>query len=153
MAMDWSPNNLLPELSETIEIVKPESISDLEQWLTIVNTELIAPLKLDFVLMESMLAQAGIEIFLLKYNGIGVSTCLLHQSENSTGLYLIATLKSAQKQGLASLLVRYILARNSRAAKNPVVLHATPSGEPLYLKLGFQSYGHFFLYRYLNQEL
>lgn len=152
MAMKWT-NYLLPELLETIEIVKPDSLSDRKQWLTIVNKELIAPLKLDFTLLESMLTQPGIEIFLLKSNGIGVSTCLLYQSENSTGLYLIATLKSEQKQGFASLLVRYILAQNARESKNPVILHATPQGEPMYSKLGFESFNHFFLYRQLNRSL
>lgn len=153
MATNWSPNILLPELPETIEIVKPESISDRKQWLTIVNKELIAPLKLDIALLESMLTQSGIELFLLKSNGIGVSTCLLYQNENSSGLYLIATLKSAQKQGFASLLVRYILAQNAQESKNPVILHATPQGEPMYLKLGFESLNHFFLYRQLNRSL
>lgn len=153
MAKPWSLNNIPPEIPETIEIVKPESLPDLEQWLTIVNTELIAPLKLDFPLLKSMLAQSGIEIFLLKSNGIGVSTCLLYQTENSSGLYLIATLKTAQKQGFASLLVRYILALNALESKNPVILHATPQGEPMYLKLGFKSFNHFFLYRQLNRSL
>jgi len=153
MAMSWSPNQILPEIPEAIEIVKPESISDMEQWLKIVNTELIAPLKLDVSLLESMLAQTGIEIFLLKQNGVGVSTCLLFRTEISTGLYLIATLKSAQKQGFASLLVRYILAQNALESKNPVILHATPLGELMYLKLGFESFKHFYLYRQLNRSL
>ena len=153
MEMSWSPNQILPELPETIEIVRPKSLQDREQWRTIVNTELIAPLKLDVSLLESMLTQPEIEIFLLKQNGVGVSTCLLYQSENSTGMYLIATLKSAQKQGFASLLVRYILAQNALESKNPVILHATPLGEPMYLKLGFESFNHFYLYRKLNKSL
>ena len=153
MAMSWSPNQILPEIPEAIEIVNPASISDKEQWRTIVNIELIAPLKLDVSLLESMLTQPEIEIFLLKQNGLGVSTCLLFRTKNSTGLYLIATLKSAQKQGLASLLIRYILAQNALESKKPIILHATPQGEPMYSKLGFESINHFFLYRQLNKSL
>ena len=153
MAMNWSANHILPELPETIEIVRPKSLQDREQWLNIVNTELIAPLKFDISLLESMLGQTGMEISLLKQNGIGLSTCLLFRTKNSTGLYLIATLKSAQKQGFASLLVRYILAQNALESKNPVILHATPLGEPMYFKLGFESFNHFFLYRQLNRSL
>ena len=153
MAMNWSPNHILPKLPETIEIVQPKSLQDREQWLNIVNTELIAPLKLDIALLESMLIQSGIELFLLKSNGICVSTCLRYQTENSSGLYLIATLKSAQKQGFASLLVRYILAKHAPESEKPIILHATPLGERVYLKLGFESFNYFFLYRQLNRSL
>lgn len=139
-----------PDLPKTIEVVKPKSATDIDQWIKIVTSQLISPALLDKTLLESLIAQSGIEIFLLKHNGVGVSTVLVFTSENSTGLYLIATIKSAQRQGFASLLVQQILFHETRKSINPIILHATPKGEALYSKLGFVPFNHFFLYRFLN---
>lgn len=139
-----------PNLPETVRIVRPESPTDIEQWLKIVSIELVAPARLDGSFLESLLASPGIEAFLLKYNGVGVSTILTFSSKNSTGLYLIATEKSAQQQGFAKLLVHQII---SQCAKKPIVLHATQKGEALYSKLGFQPFNQFFLYRYFKTNL
>jgi len=150
MALTNVQKDTPPELPDGIEIVKPESSSDREQWMEIVNMELLAPLKMDKTLLESIIAKSGIEAYLLKNKGIGVSTILVFETSASTGLYLLATAKSAQKQGFANLLVRHILDQHARRSKNPVILHATQSGEHLYLKLGFQSFNQFFLYRQLK---
>lgn len=150
MAIKNTQNQILPALPDEIEIVNPESSAEMEQWQKIVNTELISPLLMDKNLLESMIEQPGIDAYLLKKNGIGLSTILVFESAHSIGLYLIATEKSAQRQGFASLLVQYILAQNARRSKNPVILHATQLGEPLYLKLGFQPVNQFFLYRQLK---
>jgi GNAT superfamily N-acetyltransferase len=139
-----------PNLPETVQIARLESPADIEQWLKIVSAELIAPSRLDSSLLESLLASPGIEAFLLKYNGVGVSTILTFSSENSSGLYLIATERSAQRQGFGKLLVHQII---SQCAKKPIVLHATQKGEALYSKLGFQPFNQFFLYRYLKSKL
>lgn len=143
-------HNNLPELVDEVEIVKPESSADQEQWLRIVNTELVAPLKMDKTLLENIVAMPEIEAYLLKHNGVGVTTILTFETVESTGLYLIATEKPAQKQGFASLLVQHILVQNARRSKNPVILHATQPGERMYLRLGFQPINQFFLYRQLK---
>ena len=141
-----------PALPQTIEMVKPESPEDRNQWLKIVTSQLIAPARLDKTLLESLIAQPQFEAFLLKHKGVGVSTILVFTSGNSTGLYLIATEKSAQRQGFAQLLVQQILCQEAGKSINPIVLHATPKGEALYSKLGFVPYNQFFLYRFLNMH-
>ncbi len=106
--------------------------------------------ELDKTLLESLIAQSGFEVYMLKYKGVGVSTVLVFNSETSTGLYFIATQKSAQRQGFARLLVQHIIFQESRKSSNPIILHATQKGEALYPKLGFLPFNQFFLYRYLN---
>lgn len=139
-----------PDLPESVEVVKVESAADIEQWIKVVTSQLIAPARLDKILVESLIAQTCFEAFLLKYNGTGVSTILVFKTGHSTGLYLIATEKSAQRQGFARLLVQHILFHETRKSNNPIVLHATPKGEALYSSLGFLPYNQFFLYRILN---
>lgn len=153
MALGSLKDHTTPSLPETVHIVKVASPTDLEQWLKIVSLELIAPSLLNKNLMKRLLAQSAFEAYLLKYNDIGVSTILIFESTDSTGLYLIATEKSSQKQGFASLLVQYILSQNTKRSNKPVILHATRKGEPLYSKLGFLPFNQFFLYRYIKTDL
>ncbi|MBW8331223.1 MAG: GNAT family N-acetyltransferase [Prolixibacteraceae bacterium] len=141
------------QLPETVQIVRCENSDDIEQWIQIVTSELITPVQFDKVLLENLIDQSGVEVYLLKYNGKGVSTMLVFSSETSTGLYFIATQKSAQRQGFAKLLVQQILSQNARKSKLPVILHATKTGEALYSKLGFLPFNQFFLYRYINANL
>ena len=142
-----------PDLPKNIEVVNPESATDIEQWIKIVTSQLISPARLDKTLLENLITKPGIEIFLLKHNGVGVSTILVFTSENSTGFYLIATERSAQRQGFASLLVQRILFLETRKSINPIILHANQKGKALYSKLGFVPYNQFFLYRFLNTPL
>jgi hypothetical protein len=149
-----SLQNLTPRvLPDAIEIVKPQSVSELEQWLKIVNTELVSPLRMEESLLKSLTALPEFDAYLMQKDGIGVSTILVFESTESTGLYMIATEKSAQKQGFASLLVHHILWQHAQRSKKQVILHATQSGEPLYLKFGFQPINQFFLYRYLKSNI
>jgi len=153
MAIDPSTAISAPELPETIEIINPKSATEIEQWLNIVTSQLIAPDRLDKTLLESLIAQPPFfEAFLLKYKGIGVSTILVFKNMTSTGFYFIATEKSAQRQGFAKLMVQQILFEESQKSANPIVLHATSKGESLYSKLGFQPFNQFFLYRFINSH-
>lgn len=145
------PDSVAPDLPDTIEVVNVESPEEMDQWLKVVTSQLIAPARLDKALLESLLLHPGMECFLLKANGMGVSTILVFTSETSRGLYLIATEKSAQRQGYAKWLVQWILSRESQKSNMPVVLHATPRGEALYSKLGFLPFNQFFLYRLLRK--
>ncbi|MDP3916140.1 MAG: GNAT family N-acetyltransferase [Bacteroidota bacterium] len=153
MAFKNSFDMVLPQLPETVKIVRCESADDMDQWIQIVTSELIAPVQFDKVLLGNLIDQSGIEVYLLKYNGKGVSTMLVFNSETSTGLYFIATKKTAQRQGFAKLLVQHILSQNARKSNLPLILHATKTGEALYSKLGFKPFNQFFLYRYLNANL
>lgn len=137
---------------QNIEIVKTESSADLDQWIKVVTSQLVAPARLDKSLLESLIAQPSFEAFLLKYDGVGVSTILVFTSEQSTGLYLIATEQSAQRQGFAQLLVQQVMLGVGQRSTHPVVLHATPKGEALYSKLGFMPFNQFYLYRSLNMH-
>lgn len=143
----------LLDLPESVQIVKLQSLEDIEQWIKIVSSELIAPARLGKTLLESLITQPEIEAFLLKYNGVGVSTILVFNSGSSTGFYLIATEKSAQRQGFAKMLVQQIKYQQILKSINPIILHATPKGEALYSKLGFLPYNQFFLYRLINTPL
>jgi len=143
----------VPDLPEDLELLKPDSPEDIEQWIKIVTSQLISPARLDKTLVDSFITQPGMEIFLLKHKGVGVSTIFVFTSETSTGLYLLATEKSAQRQGFGKFLIHWVSFLEARKSNKPIILHATSKGEAIYLKLGFKPYNQFFLYRYLNTQL
>ena len=152
MVLTNIPHRTPTVLPGGIEIIRPQSLSDREQWLKIVNTELLAPLKMDEALLEGILSEPAFKVYILKNKGVGVSTILTFTSKDSTGLYLLATARTEQKKGYAGLLVQYILDQYAHGSNNPVILHATQAGEPLYLKLGFKPVNQFYLYRQLKAD-
>ena len=152
MAREFIELQDVPQLPENTEIVNLNHPRDLQQWAHIVSTELLVPNQFEPALVEKLMAKHGVEIFLLKHNGVGVSTILVYQSANSTGLYMIATSQAARRKGYAYLLVEQIIRQVSQQSKKPIILHATQKGEGLYAKLGFMPYNQFFLYRYLNPQ-
>jgi GNAT superfamily N-acetyltransferase len=152
MAREYTENTKAPELPRNIEIVNLDHPDDKNQWVNIVSTELIAPTRFDQDLIDKLRARPGIELFLLKKDGMGVCTLMSYDSGHSTGLYMIATSKPSQRKGFGHMLVSHIVWQINRQSKNPVILHATPKGEGLYAKSGFLPLNQFFLYRFLNQR-
>jgi len=140
------------DLPVDIEVIKPDSPAVIEQWINIVTSQLISPARLDKTLVKSLIAKPGIEIYLLKHKGVGISTILVFTSETSTGLYLLATEKSSQRQGFGKFLIHWVSFMEARKSNRPIVLHGTSMGEAIYAKLGFKPYNQFFLYRYLNTQ-
>lgn len=138
-----------PELVNIEEITHDE---DLEQWIKIVSTELLNSATIEKSLLKKLIVHPSFDAYLLKNNGIGVSSVMVFKSEESFGLYLIATAKSAQKKGFGRILITAVLARLAAEAKKPVILQATSAGEILYTKLGFVPANRFFLFRYLKNR-
>lgn len=150
MAREYAVGMTAPDLPEEVQIVSLQNTEDRQQWARIVSTELIAPTRFDPALIESLRNSPGVELFLLKYKGAGISTVLVYDSGDSTGLYMIATDQSARQKGFAHLLVQQIVWQVTQKSQKPIILHATPKGEGLYAKSGFLPFNQFFLYRFLN---
>ncbi|HET6559132.1 MAG TPA: GNAT family N-acetyltransferase [Prolixibacteraceae bacterium] len=152
MAREYTDQMQAPLLPQNVQVVTLDKPEDREQWVKIVSNELINPTLFDQALTESLRARPGIELYLLKHEGEGVSTLMAYDSGDSTGLYMIATSNSARRKGFGHMLVQQIVWQMNRQSKNPIILHATQKGEGLYAKSGFVPYNQFFLYRFLNPQ-
>lgn len=152
MAREYDDFYQYPVLPQNMEVVSLENPQDREQWVKIVSNELISPTRFDLSLTEILGARPGVQLYLLKVEGVGVSTMLTYDSGHSTGLYMIATDRSAQRKGYGHILVQQIVGRIIQQSKKPIILHATQKGEGLYVKSGFLPYSQFFLYRFLNPK-
>lgn len=152
MAREYDDLYQSPVLPQNMEVVSLENPQDREQWVKIVSNELISPTRFDSSLTEILGSRPGVQLYLLKVDGVGVSTMLTYDSGHSTGLYMIATDRSAQRKGYGHILVRQIVGRIAQESKKPIILHATQKGEGLYAKSGFIPLNQFFLYRFLNSK-
>lgn len=80
-------------------------------------------------------------------NGKPASTAMTIFSGESAGLYWVGTVQNGQRGGLGEICTR--LATNAGFARGAkiVTLQASPYGEPIYHRLGYQTYGRLRSYR------
>ena len=79
-------------------------------------------------------------------DGKPVSKVGVHRSENSVGIYAVATRPEARRMGLAGLLTLHALHQMRDEGYELAVLHSTPMAESLYASLGFEKLVDFYLY-------
>ncbi|MFY9151270.1 MAG: GNAT family N-acetyltransferase [Prolixibacteraceae bacterium] len=152
MALEKHSELKVPEIPEGISISKPQTDDELEQWINIVNEQLLSTEMLDRDQLKLILDQPDFDARMLLFNGEVVSTILVFRSAEATGLYFIATKKPAQRKGFARLLIRMVCLEEFKSSEKPLVLHATKNGEAVYQKLGFESFNPFFLYWKINTK-
>lgn len=152
MALEKREITFESKLLEQVNISKPITDDELDQWINIVNEELLSTEKLDREQLKIILSQPDFDAWQLKFKEEIVSTILVFRSENASGLYFIATRKSAQRQGFASLLIRNVCLQETVSSEKPLVLHATRDGEAVYSRLGFKSFKPFYLYWKLKKQ-
>ena len=75
--------------------------------------------------------------FALEAGGRYLSTALIHETENTVGLYYFATLPEHRRRGLALRLMDGLTAALAHKGK-PLVLLATEAGLPFYIFYGFK---------------
>lgn len=85
--------------------------------------------------------------FLLGFkNGRAVCSGIYFVGSGVVGLYWIATLPCSRRQGLASEFVARMLDFARRDGAKRVVLHASPMGQGMYTRLGFEEHCTFQIY-------
>jgi GNAT superfamily N-acetyltransferase len=77
-----------------------------------------------------------------------VTCACVYLLDNCQYLGLVATHPSYRRRGYAEAIIRFALDRATKASgRNHSVLHATPSGYPLYTAMGYRAVGTFTAYR------
>ena len=79
-------------------------------------------------------------------DGQPVSKVGVARSENSVGIYAVATRPKARRMGLARILTLHALHELRKEGYEIAVLHSTPMAESLYASMGFEKLADFYLY-------
>ncbi|WP_164674915.1 GNAT family N-acetyltransferase [Anditalea andensis] len=73
-------------------------------------------------------------------------------SYNNAGLHMIGTHPKGRRQGIGKIMTENLLLEAINNDKNFCVLHASLMGEPIYRKLGFETYGEIEIYKFLKNK-
>ncbi|MEJ2511796.1 MAG: GNAT family N-acetyltransferase [Anaerolineales bacterium] len=86
-------------------------------------------------------------------DGKPVSKVAIFRSENSVGIYAVATKPEARRMGLARLLTLHALHEMRKEGYEIAVLHSTPMAETLYASMGFEKQVDFYLFASTNTHI
>jgi GNAT superfamily N-acetyltransferase len=80
-------------------------------------------------------------VYLARADGVPACTVLTYEEGGECGIYLVATLPSAQGRGLARALMTHALLEAHERGCSTTSLQATRRGRPVYERLGYRDIG------------
>jgi ribosomal protein S18 acetylase RimI-like enzyme len=113
-----------------------------EDWLGIVNGELMTASRIDKGFLEAVSGRAGFDLLLAYREGKPVATGLSYARDGVCGLYMIATRSSFRGRGIGTRITRELIEGAIRSGNRSIVLHATEAGGGIYRRLGFREVNH-----------
>lgn len=136
----------LPELSlpDSVEIVEVQDQQHQADWLNVMmeGFQEPEPARLDIqkYLINSLDEPRPVfQHFLAYWQGIACAISTLLYAKLGAGIYAVATLPSHRNRGLGRALTLHAMYAARAAGYKTSILFATPSGLPVYEKLGFET--------------
>ncbi|BDC51451.1 hypothetical protein F183_A37670 [Bryobacterales bacterium F-183] len=81
------------------------------------------------------------------WNGQPVATCAAVATNDCIGLYTIGTVPMVRRKGFAELIMRHVIAEvSAQTGLTASILQSTPSGYPMYFKMGYRQATQFSIY-------
>jgi GNAT superfamily N-acetyltransferase len=145
MALDLSIVERGPAPPDDLSIERVGDKAHLEQWGRVFTAAFEIP---DYVggFFVAVMEHLGLDDLkplqhYLGYWGGELAACAtLFTHEGVAGIYNVATLAEFRGKGIGSSLSRHMLEEALASRCRLAILHATPKGLPVYVKLGFSSY-------------
>lgn len=139
--LDDLPPTLLPD---GCEIVRVQTLADQADWLAVLmeGFELTEAARADFgqYLANSVAeSQTAIEHVVARWQGEPCAIATLLHTHCGAGIYHVTTTPAHRGRGLGKALTIAAMQEASRAGHTEAILFATPSGFPLYQRLGFET--------------
>jgi ribosomal protein S18 acetylase RimI-like enzyme len=152
MARDLTSLGSSPELSPDIHWVLVHDVASRKDWLHVISRSYDLPRSARELLYESVLAAEGSNpnswLHNLAYlDGKPVAASTLFVSNETAGIYLVATLPEARGKGLGTAVTWRALVQARELGCMLAVLQSTEMAQGIYEKLGFRTYCDISVYR------
>ncbi len=118
----------------TIRINERET---LEEWLQIVNSDLVSGAQIGHEIMEAIASSDDFQWMVAYMEDQPVGTGMVFSHEGIGGLYMLATRSAARGRGIGSAVFSEMTSLAIRSGNHTVVLHGTGLGERIYVRTGF----------------
>jgi len=133
---DFPPINMLKGFS----IKKAMKPDQMEHWFSVAGHVALKNHKVEFEQFRKILPVKELLFFVGYYLDIPVSSSSLLLSDNTAGIYLVATNSSYRLHGYGTSITEYTLRVARQSGYQRVVLHANPKAIHLYYNLGFRTF-------------
>ena len=151
--LELLPDNLPSPAGLTIMPV--EDPTALQQWVHIARICFGIPEGAEmrlFDLFADVVFQRPMQCFLALLNGQPVGTSQLFLSAGVAGIYHVACLPEARRQGIGAAITIAALRAAHRKGYRIAILQASHLGVPMYRRLGFLDYGKLNIYQWENEN-
>ena len=137
--------NKLPKKKDSIDGFEIKKVQDLERYQDFIEvcTKDIKDKEVRerYSALYRSLYQANVSdstsTFVGYYNGVPVSTSIIHYSQGVGGLYWIITSEEARRKGYGTAMTFETMYEAKDYGYEIIILHATEMGFPVYSKIGF----------------
>jgi ribosomal protein S18 acetylase RimI-like enzyme len=150
--MEWTPESPFPAVRDTGNgsICRLTHSSELRQFSEIVNSVLFRNQPADALLLKALAESEVFSFWGFKEENEVVSGLLTFTHDLLTGLYMVATKREKQKQGIGSAIVSGILHEMETSGSNKIVLQSSVSAVSFYKRIGFTVTGEMYIYKYFS---
>ena len=122
----------------------------LEEWLQIVNTELLTGAEIGEEVLEVFKNDSAFQWMVAFYDNRPVSTGLLFSEGGVVGVYMVATRTEFRGLGVGSAVTSELTDAAFRTGNHAVVLHATNMAGNIYRRAGFRKVNRYSISWYLG---
>ena len=145
MAIDLQSLSMQPSLPPHLTVERVHDRETLKTWLRVMTVgsgipDTVLSLLMDVVAQRDFKAVADVHCYLGKLDDEPVATSLLFLGGGVAGIYNVATLPQARRQGIGSALTVVPLLEARKQGYRIGILQSTPMGLNLYRRLGFREY-------------
>lgn len=135
LAMYLDLQSVTPFELPALDIVTVQSSADIETWVATASAAF--GYWIDSAAIQAIVDLPDVKLLLLKKNGQAAATALVYQTGDIIGVHLVGVPDEFRGQGLARVIMKYVIGLSITMGGKFLTLQASAAGEPLYRQLGF----------------
>ena len=134
----------IPAISSVLEVVIGRDAADLDAHRAVLTAGFEMPTDVaDRIIGDGLLYDDGAAIAVGRLEGVPVATALLCQTGTTAGVYNVATVPDYRRQGYGETVTWAVVAEGVLRGCTHSVLQSSPTGYPVYRRMGYQDVGRY----------